>query len=639
MLDLMRRKKRLKAILWVVIIGLAMGMLLFFVPGQYSGGDGIGGTVATVNGEPITVKEFYDTYRRYLQNFNRSGNELDPELLKRLGLDRQALNTLINARVVSYAANRLGLDVSRQELRRAIETNPNLQDQSGFIGFERYQAILEANQLNVSEFEESLRNALLAQKIQNVIGDSIIVPEEDIKKEFIRNEQEANVRFALLKKDEFLKKVVPTEAELKAFFDANKEKYATKEERRARYLLISFAGLASTIQVTDKEVEARWARSPYPETVEASHILFKVEDPSKDAEVRAKAEEVLKRARAGEDFAELARKYSQDEASAKQGGLLGAFTRGQMVKEFENAAFALQPGQISNLVRSQFGYHIIKVIRHEVPDLKSNRENVVRSIQDEKATELAKQKAAEAAVVLEKVKDLAGVAKALGVPDDIKETGLFSKDSNPVSLGVSQAMIDEVFALKEINATGKPVEIPVGYAIPQLVETQLPKPADFNVSRAAVTKDLTEARARELMQAEAKKLSEEATRLGDLEKAAKDMRLTVTTAKPFKRGAQPAPEIAETTDFDTAAFDLPVGGVSAPIKVQGQDQVAVLQVISRTPFDEAAYQKQRASIRETLVNRWRDAYFQAYIQRITDDLEKAGKIRINTQVMNQITGS
>jgi peptidyl-prolyl cis-trans isomerase D len=639
MLDLMRRKKRLKAILWVVIIGLGMGMLLFFVPGQNIGDGRAGNTVATVAGEPITVKEYLDAYRRIVKNFTRGDqSRIPPELIKQLGLDRQALNSLINVRVVCYAARRLGLEVSDQELRRAVETNPSFQYQGAFIGLEHYKALLAANQLDVAEFEEGLRSALLAEKLENMIVDSLAIPEEELRRAFLREEQEGQVRFALLKKEDFKKKVQPTEAELKAYFDAHKDRYATKEERRARYLLVARAALEPSIQVTDREVEARWAGKPHPDTVEIGRILLAVPDPAKEGEVKARAEAVVKRARALEDFAQLARKYSEDKTTAAQGGRLGPLTREQMDKEVGDAAFSLQPGQVSDPIRTQEGYEIIKLVKRETPDLKAKWNEVVAELRAEKAAELAREKSEEALRLLEKQKDLTSVAKSLGVPAEVRETPFFNRQSEPEALGISRAFIDEVFALKETNAFGKAVEVPAGHAIPQLLEIHLPRPGDFAQSRAAVASDFIDERARELMKAEAARLSEEAKRSGDLEKAARALGLAVIATKPFKRDASPAPEIASTEEFNEAAFELPVGAVSAPLRVRGDDEMAVLQVLSRTPFDEGAYSRKKAELQDRLVEQWRDAYFQAYVQRITEDLEKAGKIRINTALLNRLTG-
>ena len=640
MLDLMRRKTRLKAVLWLVIIGLALGMLLLFVPGGQMGDSSMGSAAATVDGQPIPLKDFWQTYRRVLDNYSAGGrNRLDPEMIKALGIGKMALDSLITAKVLDYEARRMGLTVTPDELRRAIETYPGFQDRGAFIGVERYRAVLAANSLTVTEFENNVRNSLLGRKLQNVLADSVEVSDKEIRDEFIRQNQEAQVQFVVLKKDDFKKDVKPTEAELRAYFDKNKDKYFIKEQRKVRYLLLSIPELAPTIKVTENDIQDAWARQPHDETVDASHILFKLEDPSKDAEVRAKAEQVLKQIQAGGDFAELARKYSEDTGSAQQGGNLGPFTRGRMVREFENVAFSLKPGEVSGLVRTQFGYHIIKVLSREVPTLEANRKSIEASIQQQRASEVAKAKAAEAARLAETNKDLSAVAKSLGVPAQVRETGLMAKNSDPLANGISQQMLDEVFQLKEINSIGKPVEHPMGQAIPQLMETRLPKPPDFAEARAAVEKDLIDARAGELMQAEAKKLSGEAVQAASLEAAAKKERLTVQTSKPFKKTGASEPELASSQAATADAFSLPVGGISAPIPIEGGNREIVLQVKSRTPFDEEAFNKQKAELRTRLLSVLREAYFQDYIRQVTDGLEKSGKIRINTRAVDQVTGT
>ncbi len=639
MLDLMRRKKQLKAILWLVIVGLALGMLLLFIPGANVGGGVLATSAATVNGDPIPMQEYWKTYRRILDSYSAGGrNRIDPETVKALGLGRQALDVLINARVVEYAANRLGLSVSQEELRRAIETHPALQDGSAFIGVERYKAVLAANNLSVNEFENALRSQLLSRKLQNMISDSVQVTERELRAEFSRQHQEAQVEYVVLKREDFRQQVKPTENELRTWFDNNKPKYAIKEQRRAQYLLLAIDSLASTITVTEQDVQDAWERQPRQETVDASHILFKVEDPAKDAEVRARAESVLKQVQAGGDFAELAARYSEDTASAQQGGNLGPFPRGRMVPEFENTAFALKPGEVSGLVRTQFGYHIIKVLRHNIPLLADARPGITRSIQLDRATDLVKRKAAEAAKLAETGKDLNSIAKSLGIPSEIRDTGLLASNADPVANGITQSMLDEIFKLKAINDVGKAVDHPLGQAIPKLLETRLPKPPEFSDSRAAVEKDLIDERAGALMQAEAKRLAEAAGNSGSLPAASREQGFTFQVSKSFTRTNASDPEIAASQQAVAASFDLKVGGVSAPISIENGNKVLVLQVKSRTPFDEEAFKKQRAEIRDRMLGMWRDSYFRDYIRRITDDLEKAGKIRINSQAIDQVTG-
>jgi peptidyl-prolyl cis-trans isomerase D len=462
------------------------------------------------------------------------------------------------------------------------------------------------------------------------------VSDRELRDQFTRDSLEAEVSFVTLKSEEFKKKVPAAEADLRAYFEKNKDRYKISEQRKIQYLALSTTTVAETITVTQKEIEDAWAREPKQDTVNASHILFSIKDPSKEAEIRAKAEGVLKRAKTGEDFAELAKTFSDDPGSKLQGGNLGSFARGRMVKEFEEAAFSLKPGEISDLVRSQFGYHIIKVLKHETPTLETRRKALERQVQLSKASELLKQKSQEAQQLSEKIKDLNAIAKELKIQASVKTTGLLGKSSDPFGNGISQALLDEIFKLKEINSLGKVVEIPDGYALPKLVEVKLPRPSEFADARPQVEKDYTDERALELAKAEARNLAEDATKAGDLDKAAKKRGLTAKTTQKFKRDASPDPDIGTSQAFAAAAFETAIGSVSSPITLEDGKRIAVLQVKSRNQFDEAAFEKQRPELRERLLSMWRETYFQEYIRRIQDDLEKAGKIRINPRALEQI---
>ena len=212
-LDLLRRKKRLKIFLWLVIISLGLSMLMFFVPGQRGDVGAFDSAAATVDGETITIKDYANTYRRFLDNFSAGGkNKLDRETIKALGLGRQALDALINVKVVNLTAERLGMSVSPEEMRQAVESNPNFQDRGIFIGVERYKMLLTANRLSVPEFEDGVRFGILSRKIQNLISDSMVVTERELRDEFLRSSQEAQVRFVFLNKEDFKKHVTPDES-------------------------------------------------------------------------------------------------------------------------------------------------------------------------------------------------------------------------------------------------------------------------------------------------------------------------------------------------------------------------------------------------------------------------------------------
>ncbi len=635
MLDLMRRKKRLKAILWVVIFSLALGMLLFFIPGVNVGNVVSDTSAASVDGDKISMAEFRKAYQRLVERYTENQqSQLDPETLRSMGLPRQVLDNLINFRVIGVIADRLGVKVTPEEVRKAIEAYPAFQDQGKFIGIERYKELLRANKYSIADFEDDIYRAQLVKKVKEVLTDSLDVTDRELRYEFAKDTQKTVMEYVMLKKDDFLKRIKPNEADLRAYFESHKDKYRIKEKRRIQYLLIPVSRLAPTINVTEQQILDEWERTPHQETAEAAHILFRVTDPSKDAEVKAKAEAVLKRAKAGEDFAALAKKYSEDTSNAKEGGRLPPFTKSDMVKEFSDAAFSLKPNEISDLVRTQFGYHIIKGLGVQTPTLESNRLSLTTAIQLRKAQEMAKQKAEEAATMAKTQSDLSAVAKNLGVPAEIRDTAPFGIDDNPYDLGISQAMRDEVFQLKNINAIGKPSEHPLGIAIPKLAEVQLPKPGVFELSRSEVEKDYLESKAKEMTQAEANKLSNEAKKLGSLEKAAKEMGLSVKTSQEFVVGGTPDPEIGTNNALNRVAFDLPPGSISDPQPLL--DNFAIFQVKSHSPFDEPAFQKAKPELQKRMLQALQDPYFQEYVRGVMDELEKAGDIRINGKALEQL---
>jgi peptidyl-prolyl cis-trans isomerase D len=634
MLDIMRRQKRLKMILWVVIAGLALGMLLFFVPTMDKGALETSTTVASVDGNDISAKAFSNFYIRTVERLSRGSNrKIDSETLKAMGVPNQILDDLITAEIIQVMAKRLGVEVTPSEISKAIETNPNLQNNGQFIGIEQYKSLLAANNYSVADFEAEMHRLLLSEKVLRLITSSLDVGDDEVRNEFSKTNQKTQVDYVLLKKEDFKKRVKPNPAELQAYFNANKEAYRVKEKRRAQYLIIPFTSFLSNINITDQEIKSEWDAQPHGETVEASHILFLVKDPAQDAAVKQKAEAVLKQVKAGGDFSALAKKNSEDTGSASNGGYLGPFGKGQMVKEFEQAAFSLKPGETSGLVRTEYGYHIIKVLKHELPTLESSKGRLTAVILQRKAQSLAKQKAEETATIANQLKDLSAAAKKAGIAGEIKETGFFQKEDNPSDLGISQALRDEIFELKELNPIGKAIEAPMGFAIPKLAGVQLPRPGTLAEFQAQVEKDFIDSKAKELAQAEASKVSAEAIKLSSLEKAAKAAGVIVRKSQEFTISGTPDPEIGANTPFNKAAFDLQLGAISAPQSIL--DNFAVFQVKSRSPFDEAAFQKQKSELRKQLLESLQTPYFQEYLRKTREELEKAGKITINTKVLDK----
>ena len=633
MLDLMRRKKRLKLILWLVIAALALSMLIFFVPGTDMGGlFDAPGVIASVEGRNISTQDFSRLYRRVVSNI-RAANNIDVETIRAMGIPSQILEELINYEVMEVLAKRFGITLTEDELFRAVENNPNLQVDGEFIGVENYKVLLAMNGYTVSEFESSLRRSKLHDKVRDFVTSAIRVTDTELRDAFQRSTQRLQLDYVLLKKDDFKTRIKPTAGDIEAWFNDRSDSYTVREKRAAQYLLVPYMQFIPQIEITEDDILREWGSVPQDEMVEAAHILLLVNDPSEDAEVRQKAEEVLKLAKSGQDFAELAQKHSEDFGSAEQGGYLGSFTRGQMVPEFEAAAFALKPGELSELVRSQFGYHIIKSLWYNNPTLESSREQLEAMARDRKLADLVRQKAEEAAAAAANQADINEAVKNLDFTVEVREIGLQQRDEAPLDLGISPDMVDDIFSLREIGAFGNPVEHALGFAVPKLTQVELPRPGTLDEFKQQAEADYTDAKAKELMDAEAQKLSTEGIKLSNLTVAAKAQGLSVKESQEFTINGIPDPEIGANSSFNQAAFALETGAVSAPLPVL--DNIVVFQVKSRTPFDEAAYERQQPALRTQLLEERQDRYFEEYVNRVRDEMYRSGKITANRRALDQ----
>ena len=311
-----------------------------------------------------------------------------------MGVERQILQQLIDERTAVVEARRLGLQVSDAEVAQRIIAIPAFQQNGVFAGEDVYSRVLESQRppLSKAEFEDNLRRSLLVEKLHSALTDWVVVPDSDVTSEYRRRNEKAKVELVVFSADKLRDQVTVSDADLAAWFDGHKETYRIGEKRKIKFLLVDVEALRAKILVAPAEVEKYYRQNQpqyvTPAQVRASHILLKTEGKD-DAAVKAKAEALLKQVRAGGNFADLAKKNSEDEASAKNGGDLDYFGHGRMVKEFEDAAFALEPGQISDLVKSPFGYHIIKLV-----DKKPETTKTLAEVQQQIADQLAYERAA-----------------------------------------------------------------------------------------------------------------------------------------------------------------------------------------------------------------------------------------------------
>ena len=365
MLDLMRKHAKS----WVINVMIAAIAIVFIFWGAGTYRQKELANVATVNGEPISMTEYQDTYRRLLNTVqNRYGDQLNDEILDSLNLKKEALEALIDEALILQQARDMGVEVIDQEVEAAIAENPMFQV-DGRFDKKRYLNMLSRFPYTPSEYESLIRQERLSQKMRSLIQGMAKVTPTEAREYFHLINDRINLEFVLFNPDKYLDEVVISPEEVKTFYQANKERYRLPAKVKVSYMAFPSKDFEKAVEVTDDEIldyyETHLDDYREPEKVMARHILFKLDQDApedKAAEVKAKAEKVLAEIKAGspDDFRNLAIKYSEG-PTAPTGGALGWFSREQMVKPFSDAAFAMEKGQVSDPVRTRFGWHIIKV--------------------------------------------------------------------------------------------------------------------------------------------------------------------------------------------------------------------------------------------------------------------------------------
>jgi peptidyl-prolyl cis-trans isomerase D len=405
MLDRMRRHRNwLKWSLGLV----CLAFVIFYIPDflRSTGADAAGtDTVAVIEGQPIRADEFRRTYQAQLQSYRSAyGGNMNEQLLKQLGIDQQILQQLVDERAALAEADRLGLKVSDEEVAQRIYSIPAFQENGSFIGTQRYQQLLASQRppLTTSEFEDSVRRSLAVDKLRLSVTDWLSVSDKELEEEYRRKNDKVKLSLVTFNADTFRPDVTASDADIASYFAAHTADFKIPEKRRVKYLLIDVEALRAKINVMPADIERAYNENidqyTTPEQVRASHILLKTEGKD-DAVVKAKAEDILKQAKGGADFAELAKKYSEDEANAKNGGDLDFFGKGRMVPQFDSVAFTMEPGQISDLVKTDYGYHIIKLTDKKAGATRKLDE-VRQQLTDQLASERAQAQAATLAETL-----------------------------------------------------------------------------------------------------------------------------------------------------------------------------------------------------------------------------------------------
>ncbi len=499
------RKNAQSPVIQAVVVIIAV---VFVFWGVGSNMNSNANAVAVVDGKEITGIEFGRAYDRLLESYKQQfGGQVPEELLNTMGIRQQAINQLVQRELVRKGAGQLGLMISDQEVQRSIAAIPAFQN-NGAFDLAAYRAVLSQNRLSETAFEEGIRNDLLAERAQEAIAGFAQVSDQEIKQWLDYASLEVQLSYALFSRETFQKEVQVDDAQLAAWYGGKKEQYRPAAQYRFAYLSFPFKDDMREAQVGEEEMRAyftehaaRWQR---PEQRHVRHILFRV-DQGVGAEAKASkkeaAEQALSMLRGGGAFNELADSLTEDPSGKGKGGDLGFIVRGQMVPQFEEAAFSLASGATSEVVESPFGYHLIKVesIKPETkPSFEEKKTEITEILAQQKARALSFKKASTAYEGVMRAGSLAKYSEGGG--QQLQKTGYLSEQGIPKDMALLQ---DGVIA-KAAFALGKGelssiVEGADGYAILFADDVKTPEVPALEEVRSRVLADYTKEKGAELM--------------------------------------------------------------------------------------------------------------------------------------------
>ncbi|MXY26488.1 MAG: hypothetical protein F4Y45_18455 [Acidobacteria bacterium] len=625
MLDRMRRHKG-----WLKwsLAAVVLAFIFLYVPGfmDQSGGVGMPNEVlARVGDREILRFDFQQLYAQQLQQYRlQMGGNVSDELIRSLGLDRQVLQQMIDGHAALDEARRLGIEVSDAEVRERILSIPAFQVNGQFIGEQQYRQLLAAQRppIDPSQFEEDIRNEIMLQRLQAAITGWVSVSDAEVEAEHRRRNERVRVDVVAFREIDFREGLEATDDDIAAQFAEEQATYEIPEKRRMRFLLIDQIAIRDGLTLADDEVrlyyDANIEQYRTPGQVRASHILLRVDDDEEEADVEARAAELAAEARGGADFAELAREHSEDEANAADGGDLGTFDRGRMVAEFEAAAFAMAAGEISDPVRSPFGFHVIHVTE-KVDEVTQPFEQVSAAIENTLKQEqsLARVNALARAVAVEADSPEALERAAMARGYLMQESGFAAQGEPILGLGLAPQVSAEAFSL-EVGDIAGPIPSPAGPAFVTVTEVQDPYIPELDEVRDQVQEDVIRKKALTLARERATETLATLREAEDFVAAAEAAELSVGSSELVARGAS-LPQVGFSPELETVAFDMQPGAVSDV--VQAGNAVAIVHLAEREEATVDDLAQNRDTIRDELTVQRQNQFFTAYLDQVKQRLE------------------
>lgn len=604
-----------------IILGAIVVVFVFWGVGSYTSRRS--GQVASVNGTIITLDDYRITYGNLVEQVRQSfGNNLNEELIEMLQLRKRALDQLIDRSLMLQAAEKFKLTVSDEELSESIRNISAFQTAGAFDG-RRYINTLNRNKITPETFEIQQRDAILIDKLQAFISGNIKVSDPEAQQSYIWNNTEVDIDYVILEPQQY-KEIELTDEEIRNYFDQNKDSYKTDPRIKIRYLYFKPEDYAGKVTVSEDDIQDYYESNPEkfksPKTVEARHILIKLGPDANAEEVesaRQRIETVLEMAKEGRDFAELAKQYSEGPTKT-QGGNLGAFRREAMVKPFADKAFSMKAGEISEPVRTRFGWHIIKVEKvnpEKTLTLSEAEGDILKNLKADFSKNLAYDEAEAVYDESFEGRNLDVIAEERNLK--ILTTEYFSQKNPPAEIKANPRFTSFAFSLPTNEISGVQ-DFGDGYYLIEVIDQVPAQISELETVEAKVKKDLVKEKQDTKARDEAQAFLAELKNGETFATLGEKFKLAPKKTGFFKRNDS-IPTIGSERDLARIAFRLSDNNKLPEEVIKGQKGYFVISFRERQKPSLEGFEKEKTEIKERLLQQKTLKTFDAWLKQLKNE--------------------
>lgn len=621
----MLREMRKTASSWLIKILLGTIVLAFIFMGVGSYRSEKANRVATVNGQSVSLNEYREAYRNLVERMRQQfGNNLNADMLKMLNVKQQAIDGLVDQKLLLQEAADMQLQVTDDELQKSIREMAVFKNE-GVFDAQRYKTLLSRVMMSPEQFEMKQREMMLSDKVRSLVAENAKVSEMEAREWYSMENTEVSIEAVLFSPSRYTE-IQPSEDEVKAYFEKNKEKYKTEPECKVRYVRFGPESYREAVSISAAEIadyyNANREQFVTPKTVEARHILIKIDEGADQAlvdDAKKRAEDVRKKSlEKGADFAELAKKYSEGPTKDK-GGYLGAFRREAMVKPFSDKAFSMKAGEISEPVRTRFGWHVIKVEKvneAKTDSLEEATAKIRKQLTDDKAKNIAYDEAESFFEITVDGEDFSAAAEARQLK--VETTDYFT-EKGPTGIPQSRKFAEAAFELPQMEISDI-LDLGNTYYLLQVLEKVPEQTAKFENVSEQVSKDLIAMLQDEKASAEAEKFLKSMQEGETLAEMAKQLELEVIRTGFFKKNGS-IPNIGYEKAVSEAAFELSPEKRWPEKVIKGQKGYYVIRFDEKKLPDSADFEKERQQIVDRLLEQKKRGLFEDWLARLREGSE------------------